>query len=357
MQLTELGIRTLKPPKKGQKLYRDTTLAGFGCRVSQGGTKTFVLVRGKERQFITLGRYPIITLAQARAEAKRLLAEFTLGRGRPKSLTYDQAVELFLADKANAKRERTVSGYKRLLARLTFKSLLTDINPHEASRKLDRITAPSERSHTLVAAKVFWNWCIKRKYTTDNPFTGLSKPPYLPRNRVLTDDELRLLWLATEENTNFNRMVRLCLLTLQRRGEIEHLTPANITGDICTLQPSVTKNGRKHTFPLGPMALALIKQGTNSYNNWGDAKAELDKRIAKLGTVAPFTIHDLRRTGATKMAGDLKVPPHVVERLLNNITGSLSAIALVYNQAAYLDEMKAAILAWENKLQSLCSRA
>ena len=83
MSLTDISLRSLKAPEKGQKLYRDSTLAGFGCRVSQGGTKTFVLVHGVDRRFITIGRYPIISLSDARTEAKQLLAEFTLGRVDP----------------------------------------------------------------------------------------------------------------------------------------------------------------------------------------------------------------------------------------------------------------------------------
>ena len=82
MSLSDTTIRKLEPPSKGQKLYTDTSLAGFGCRVSSKGTKTFILQLGRDRRKISIGRYPIITLSQARTEAKRLLAEFSLVRGR-----------------------------------------------------------------------------------------------------------------------------------------------------------------------------------------------------------------------------------------------------------------------------------
>src|SRR5437763_9970286 len=112
MSFSDVGLRSLTPPPKGQISYWDDKLPSFGCRVSQGGTKTFVLNR--DNSLITIGRFPILSLSKARGEAKRLLAEFTLGRVRPQSITYQQAVQLFLEDKAKARRSRTVKDYKRL---------------------------------------------------------------------------------------------------------------------------------------------------------------------------------------------------------------------------------------------------
>ena len=85
MRLTDTALRALQGPVRGQKLYYDDTLTGLAVRVSQGGSKSFVLQHGSDRRMMTLGRYPIISLAQARDEAKKILAEFTLGRiiGRP----------------------------------------------------------------------------------------------------------------------------------------------------------------------------------------------------------------------------------------------------------------------------------
>ena len=115
VRLNDVALRSLKPPSKGQVDFWDKSLPCFGCRVSQGGSKTFLLKRDNRR--ITLGRYPIISLADAREEAKRLLAEFTLGRIRPQSLPYSEAVKLFLADKAKSTRARTLATYKRHLSK------------------------------------------------------------------------------------------------------------------------------------------------------------------------------------------------------------------------------------------------
>jgi hypothetical protein len=93
---SDVGLRNLSPPEQGQVAYWDDRLPAFGLRVSQGGSKTFILKRHNCR--ITIGRYGVITLADARAEARRMLAEFTLGKIRPQSITYPQAVKLFVED-------------------------------------------------------------------------------------------------------------------------------------------------------------------------------------------------------------------------------------------------------------------
>ncbi|MEO6947544.1 MAG: Arm DNA-binding domain-containing protein, partial [Nitrobacter sp.] len=101
---TDAFLRSLKPPTSGQQIVWDSSLATFGCRVSQGGSKTFLIKR--DNTFITIGRFPILSLSEARTEAKKLLAEFTLGKIRPQSVTFPQAVKLFLAEKSERRRAR-----------------------------------------------------------------------------------------------------------------------------------------------------------------------------------------------------------------------------------------------------------
>lgn len=86
----------------------------------------------------------------------------------------------------------------------------------------------------------------------------------------------------------------------------------------------------------------------NSFNGWSKSKSQLDA----LSGVSHWTLHDLRRTVATRMA-ELGVAPHVIERILNHVTGSMSAISLVYNRAKYLEEMREAVTLWENKLRTV----
>jgi integrase len=83
---------------------------------------------------------------------------------------------------------------------------------------------------------------------------------------------------------------------------------------------------------------------------WSKSKITIDKKCA----VAEWTLHDLRRTFATKLAG-LDVPPHVVERLLNHVSGTISGVAAIYNRFSYVDEMRDAMKRWEERLTALLS--
>lgn len=362
--LTEIGLRNIQLPNKGQVDVWDS-LAGFGCRVSSGGSKTFVL-KYKNRR-ISIGRYPIISLSEARTEAKRMLAEFTLGKSRPRNMTYDEAVTLFLEEKTRTKRPRTVEDYRRRLGRLRFPGQLTDISHQEAARQINKVTAPSERAHLLIVAKVFFNWCIKRRFVTDNPFMGLSGAKSAPRTRILSDDELKATWLAADKfDGHFGSIVKLLILTAQRCGEIGALRPGYFSGDTCTLPAAATKNNREHIFPLGPMAAQIIADlGTDEeqtflfparglpdkpFNGWSKGKATLDKETGITGA----TLHDIRRTVATRMA-EMGVAPHVVERLLNHVTGSMSPLARVYNRATFMAEMRDAVDKWDAHIQRLVS--
>ena len=197
MSFSDVGLRSLSPPPKGQISYWDDKLPSFGFRVSQGGTKTFVLNR--KNSLITIGRFPTISLSQARTEAKRLLAEFTLGKVRPQSITYTEAVKLFLEEKTKARRGSTVSAYKGLLNSITLTGQLTEITHEEVQRKLAKFKTEGAYNHHLVALTVFFNWCRKRRYITDNPTLGLSTHRRPARARILSDDELKLIWRACDE--------------------------------------------------------------------------------------------------------------------------------------------------------------
>jgi integrase len=353
--LSDALLRSITP-SVGQRCYWDTKLPAFGVRVSQGGSKTFVLNRANS--LITIGRFPILTLAEARAEAKRLLAEFTLGKSRPQPTTYSQAVELFLSDKKKSRRAITVQSYERLLKRLRFTNPVANITHAEAAHQLARIKRPSQYNHALVALRIFFNWTIKRRMRSDNPTFGLSTNATVSRSRVLSDEELKKVWEASDQCGQFGTIVKLLILTGQRRTEIASLQSSWLRDDSLTLPAQITKNKRDHTVPLALMARQLLPpkdgllfpaRGRNvPFNGWSKGKTALDK----LSGVTTWTLHDLRRTFATHIAG-LGVAPHVIERLLNHATGAISGVAAIYNRYSFMDEMRAAIVLWEKRLRAL----
>jgi integrase len=241
---------------RGEK-ERIDSLTGFGVRVSQGGTKTFTLVYGVNRQRVTIGRYPIISLADARTEAKRVLAEHTLGRSRPQTIAWDEAVALFLEHCKEKNRDRTIRDYDRLLKRhFAFgRKRLAEITIVDITKRLDRLKGtPSERNHALVAVKIFLKWARKppRSYMSHNPCDGMVPTKRPSRKRVLTDNELATIYrTALEGQDAFSNIVALLASTGQRRGEVGALRWAWVdrTDRTITLPDTITKNKRTHTFP------------------------------------------------------------------------------------------------------------
>ncbi len=372
-RLTDQQLRGLQPPVKGQQLYRDSTLTGFACRVSQGGTKTFVLVHGADRTFTTIGRYPIISLSEAREEARRILAEKTLGKSRPQSITFTAALEQFLEEKRKSRRPSTVENHEqRLTYHFSTKEQLSFFTHQEVSRRLARIPTNSEHDHALSCAKTFFTWCCRRRYLTENPTTGLQAYGSPSRDRVLSDDELEAIWRATFSPglpAQYGPIVRLLMVMGQRENETANLRSDFFVGDILTLPAWLTKNKLEHIFPIGALATFILKfpiasarqsdttllfpaRGkTNSpFNGWSKSKSILDEESG----VTAWVLHDLRRTYRTGL-GRLGVPPHIAERLVNHISAQTD-MERVYDKHKYLDEKRAAQLLWEAHLSSILEK-
>jgi integrase len=388
--LNDLNLRSLKPPPKGQIDYWDSSFreGAFALRISQGGAKTFVLKLDNARRAI--GRYPVITLSEARTEAKKILAERTLGRVRPGSISFATAKELFLAEKKKTRRPRTHHNLKqRLDLHFKFSGQLADFTHPELVRKLGKIKSTSEHDHALSAAKTFFTWCQNRRYIEDSPCRGLSPHGHTSRARVLSDQELKLIWQACEQRTvlspdlpsisastenlererercalpaSYCKIVQLLILTGQRKSETASLRGIYYSHNQQTLclPDTLTKNKREHIFPIGPIASNLLsKLWTNNkasllfpargkpdkhFNGWSKAKVALDKESGVTG----WTLHDLRRTYRTIHAR-IKTAPHIAERLVNHIS-SRTAMEVTYDRHAYLDEMRFAVETYEQYL-------
>ena len=349
MRLTDIAIRALKLPEKGVVYYTDDTLIGFGVRVSEGGTKSFVLTHGPRRTKETLGRVGILTLQEARGEARRRLAEYTLGKTRPLSKAWNAALEEFLEEAEAKNRPSTVKSYRRHL-KIHFKfgtTKLEALTPHDFQRALDKLKdRPAERHHAFVCVRIFVRWAYRKHYLDRNPLDRMQAPPASkPRERTLTDSELRKVWHACPDDP-FGRIVKLLIICGQRTGETCHILPSMISGDLITLPGDLTKNGRKHTFPFPRMAKPYLSH--LSYNGFGKAKARLDQASGVDG----WTLHDLRRTFRTKWAS-LGISRDVAERYINHISGVQTGVAATYDRYTYLPEMREAVGKWEKHLQGI----
>lgn len=360
MRITDLSLRALQPPEKGQKTYFDDTLSGFGVRVSQGGSKMFVLIHGTDRRRTSLGRVGIITLAQAREQGRRLLAEKTLGIVQLPTASFAEAKDLFLASCETRLRDRTISDYRRLLTRHFSKFAkrpLASLQSHEISGAIDGLKAtPVEQNHAFAAARTLFRFCVRRGLIPRSPLEGMNLPSRIhTRDRMLDGPELLAVWKAAVAiGYPFGMIVQLLLLSGQRKSEIALLEWSWISGDTITTPVAVAKNHRAHTFPIGSLIKGVLarvpRTGDRLFTvyNWDAKTDDLRERAG----IAHFVLHDLRRSFASHMAS-LEVPPHVVERLLNHISGTVSGVSAIYNRYSYLKEMQEAVAAYESHLLRL----
>jgi integrase len=354
VRFTDFTIRSLR-----EGIFFDEALPAFGLRVGKT-RKTWIVARGARasRVMIGIGHYPALPLAEARKKAMVAL-------GTPlqilKAPTFIEARDEFLDMHGQHLKSRSRRELERTLRRhFSWTKTLDKITHVDINAIIGNIDAPSEAAHAFKDIRTFFNWCVPR-YLSYSPCTGL-KPPsrYRPRERVLSDVELKRVWNAATDYP-FGAIVRLLILTGQRKSEIGTLRFEQINGQDKTITLPETKNGRAHTFPVGSMARALIgalpRDGDfmfmgrvkgQPYNGWGKHKLDLDHRSG----VNNWTLHDLRRTFATNLAA-LGTPIHVTEKLLNHVSGTTSGIVSAYQRHAYEKECRAAIEAWETRLAKL----
>jgi integrase len=239
----------------------------------------------------------------------------------------------------------------------------------------------------------FFGWAMSEGIDgiENNPVIGTNKSEENPRERVLRDHELRAIWKHAGDD-HYGSIIKLLMLTGQRADEIASLRwvertvttlPEKRLTDTVKL-PAVsisaielpaerTKNKKPHIVPLSAPADAILFAqperanddgslrefvfgiGQQGFSGWSRCKERLDERIAEaVGEPLPhWTPHDLRRTMSTLMNDRLGILPHVVEAILNHISGSKGGVAGVYNKALYLRERLDALNLWADHLKSI----
>jgi len=339
--LTDLTIKKLPVPPNGQRVYYEPS--GLGLRVSQGGTKSFVVQLGADRRRKTLGRYPRMSLKEARAAAMQTINDHDpTVEDKPGSLVIDAYLEAC----TRKNRPKTVDGYRKILRRYFPDGSIRSIDKPKLTRILRGLSnKPGAQHHVTALFQIFLNWCVNNGYLDYNPIAGLKNQGRTrTRDRVLDDHELNAIWNALPDD-RYGTYVKLLILTGQRRSEIPHIKIEDQTAHIAGEH---TKNRRGHWFPVGPLTIEHFEPVT--WNGWGKSKSRLE---AETG-VTNWTYHDLRRTFATNHAR-LGTPIHVIEKMLNHVSGSISGVAAVYNRYNYMDEMRDACSKYEDWLEQLVS--
>ena len=330
MRLTDLAIRKIKLHPKGQKIYYDDVLTGLGVRVGTS-SKTFVVTYGIERKRKTIGRFPEISLSDARREARRILA-YQNPQNFP--VPYSEASESYLEECASRVRHNTLREYRRYLRSFDFKGNVGNITRQHLAPYLNQ-------PHALTAFKIFFNWCIRNDLIDKNPILGERVTYNTSRSRILSRDELNSLWAY--EYPPFSDLIKLLILTGQRRSEIGSLKAEWIT-DVITFPPEITKNKREHVIPYGELTEQYLQPF--SWSGWSKAKTRLDKHVP----LPHWTLHDIRRTFATIHA-EIGTSVQVTEKLLNHVSGTHGGIVGVYQRHSYMAEMKSSVGIYEKHIE------
>ena len=318
--LTDLTIRNLKAPAEGQVDYWCDQLAGFGVRVSQGNSRSFVLKMNNQR--FTLGRWPTVSLQDARAEARRRLAEATLGIHQPETYSFDEALELYIEEYVKKKLRRSTAYEKERLLRkevaVYFRGrALQEIRKQDIVRITDRLSAtPTTAVHVHKAMRAFFHWCAGRSMLEHSPCENLELPGrIISRSRVLSNEEMaRVYNAALELKYPFGYICLIAIHTGMRRGEVGGLKWSYINPETITLPPELTKNKHEHVLPnvFGEEKLELIKKANGKaseylfpsaagtpFSAWSDGKEALDNICG----VEKFVFHDFRRLCLPLMLG------------------------------------------------------
>jgi integrase len=370
MRLNDRIVATLTATENKQTTYLDDALPGFGVRVG-ARAKAFVLTVGKERRRITLGRYPGISLAQARQKARTIIAQRQLGLDHqpPPTPLFKEMLRDYLASRDHAVRysTRLKDGYVSKRFESLAERQLTDIGPDVVQRILDAQDASWTRHYCLRMFASFLKFAQKRGYMEQWPIHRLDAPlVVISRERVLTDDELRRVLLTAriwaEAGHQFGIIVELLILTGERRQQIGSLDRAHVDFDADTLTwpADLMKNNRRHAIPMGKMVREILEPHSanglyfpNMYGYPFSAWSVWYKRFTKDLGFDDFVLHDLRRTLATRWQ-EIGVEIATTEKMLSHstITGGLVG---VYQRSSYLAQMRAAVQKWEEHIQALLS--
>jgi integrase len=385
MKLTQASVKGLLLPSGSRdKLFFDNELPGFGFRIRDGGKRTWIAQYrlGKKQRRVTIGTVANTTAEEARKRAKDILSKVHLGADPQiekaearvqASSTVQSAAERYLDERAPHLRPRSLAEVQRHL-RKHFAALseipLAKVTRAHIAAELTNIAkqnGPFAANRARAALSSLYSWAMGEGLADRNPVIGTNKATNeIARDRVLSPLELSAVWQEAGDG-DYGTIVKLLVLTGQRREEVGGMlwSEVDLDGSIWRIRAERTKNALPHDLPLSSPAVAILQDRAKRerrdlvfgardgpFQGWSNAKSALDTRVLaqlrkkdKKAQLAPWRLHDIRRTVATRL-GDIGVLPHVVEAILNHVSGHRAGVAGVYNRAAYAAEKRAALDLW-----------
>ena len=220
---------------------------------------------------------------------------------------------------------------------------------------------------------ILFGWLQRQRRVTINPVAGVWKPgPPAAGERVLTDSEIVTFWKACDQIGGvFGGLHKTLLLTGCRLREVSGMRHPELTDGIWNIPGNRTKNHKPLSLMLPQLVrdiiaavppsnvetdLVFTSNGRAPVEGFSRAKRHLDTAMTKIAgkPVAPWRIHDLRRTFASGLAA-LGIQLPVIERLLNHISGSFGGVAGIYQRYEFSNEMEEALLRWAVHIEVLVS--
>jgi integrase len=359
----------------------DDALPGFGIRKFESGKKYCIVkftVNGQQRK-LSLGLAVPGVLAEMRKKASDILARAKIGQDiveekraaskNRRTATVGELVPKYLQARASEPGNRTYTEWARYLER--YRTPIHGL-PIDAVQRRDvvRVIDDLAQEHGKVAAdrartalSRFFSWAIDRSYLDLNPVQNIARRAQgAGRTRVLSEAKLAIVWRACGDDDH-GRIVRLLILTGQRKSEIGDLSwpEVDLEKRQLDLPPERTKNRKAHLVSLSDQVLAIFEGvsrregrdllfgiGAGGFSGWSKAKEFLDDRItaaraeAREKPLPGWTLHDLRRSVVTHLHERGFAQPHVVEAIVNHVSGHRGGVAGMYNKALYLIERRRA---------------
>jgi integrase len=392
IRLTQAAVERLKAPAKGRVVHWDNHLPGFGLRITEKDARSWVAMYRVSGKLVmeTLGQFARIPkVDEARQLARNAMQRAASGEHPTEAKKRRQhETEKAAASTFKAAAERYVQSYAKKNTREPTwreveRQLRVDVFPFWADRRIKSITrhdvarllqriedrgSPIQANRQRARLHTLFEWAVRQDLIETNPVAKVDKViKEKARDRVLTDEELVAFWGACDRlGWPFGALYKLLLVTAQRRSEVAGMTWSELDLEkrVWTIPRERAKNDRAHTVHLSDLAVEIIDglprqksrfvfttNGERHVSGYSRSKATLDRAM---GT-EDWILHDLRRTAATGMAR-LNIPPHVVDKILNHTSGTIRGVAAVYNRFEYIDERKAALLAWSGYIEGLIGR-
>lgn len=379
MTLTARAIERIETPTAGRIDYFDQDRGappGFGLRVSSSGKKTFYYMyrRGGALKRWTIGRYPMLSLADAREKARKTQAN----GGDPaktkaeakRAETFRQLSDQFLEGHEKKLKEKTLVEWKRIIDK-ELVPYFGEMKPHEIKRG-DVIAFLEEKAKTApyMANRIFevirrvFAWAVEKAKVDATPCVRIKKPgTEKQRERVLTTEEIRKVFAALKkERPIIASFFRMAFLTGARRGEILGAAWTDVDFDKKRINFRDAKSGHDHALPLSTAAVRVLQEirpfagpSVIFLGPSGKAIQHPAKAISRLRTRSgvQFRIHDVRRTVATGLA-EIGVRPDVISTVLGHTIGGAPATR-GYEHYHRIPEMASALEAWAAHLGKIIS--